>query len=136
MWLKKEFILGVLLLLPGFFAASQVQEPPYLKYLNHPWVDSTIKSMTMEEKVGQLIWIAGFANREVGYDVEISNQIKKYGIGGVIFFQGIAPKQAQMINNFRQVAKVPPIIAIDGEWGLGMRIEGIEDFPLDRKSVV
>lgn len=129
MLLKKIYILGAFLLFTGIFAFSQMQEPPYLKYIDHPWVDSTLKTMTMEEKVGQLIWIASFANREVGYDVEISNQIKKYGIGGVIFFQGMAPKQAQMINTFRQVAKIPPIIAIDGEWGLGMRIEGIEDFP-------
>ncbi len=129
MWLHKKFLFAILCFTPGIFAFSQITEPPFLKYMNHPWVDSTLKTMTIEEKIGQLIWIAGFANREVRYDVEISNQVKKYGIGGVIFFQGIAPKQAQMINNFREVTKIPPLIAIDGEWGLGMRIEGISDFP-------
>jgi len=129
MWLKNNYMLAILLLAPLSFTSSQVVDPPFLKYLNHPWVDSTMKTMTIEEKVGQLIWIAVYSNRDVGYDVEISNQIKEYGIGGVVFFQGFASKQAQMINTFREMAKVPPIIAIDGEWGLGMRITGIPGFP-------
>jgi len=129
MKLRFRCLILFLLTLPAISGLAQQAEPVYLKYLNHPWVDSTMKTLSLEEKIGQLIWIAGFANREVGYDVQISNQVKEYGIGGVIFFQGLAAKQAQMINNFRDVAKVPPIIAIDGEWGLGMRIEGIEGFP-------
>lgn len=122
-------ILTVAILLSAIAAAAQSADPPFLKYAEHPWVDSVMKSLTAEERIGQLIWIAGFANRGISYDVEISNMVGKYGIGGVIFFQGNAPKQVEMINYFREVSKVPPLIAIDGEWGLGMRLEEIEDFP-------
>lgn len=108
---------------------AQNQDPPFLIYTNHPWVDSLMKSLTLEQKIGQLIWIDAFANRDIGYDVSVSRTIEKYGIGGVIFFQGNAPKQAQMINHFRDISVIPPIIAIDGEWGIGMRVENIEGFP-------
>jgi beta-N-acetylhexosaminidase len=119
---------GIMFITPAILC-SQPLDPPFLQYTNHPWVDSIMKNLTLEEKVGQLIWIAGFANRGIGYDVEISSTIEKYGIGGVIFFQGDAPKQAQMINHFREISKVPPIIAIDGEWGVGMRVEAVPGFP-------
>lgn len=122
-------ILFWLLILPGLPLHSQASDPPYLKYTDHPWVDSVMKSLTAEEKIGQLIWIAAFANREIGYDVNISDVVKRYGIGGVIFFQGNAAKQAQMINHFREISKVPPLIAIDGEWGIGMRLEEVPGFP-------
>jgi len=111
------------------FINAQKSDPPFLKYMNHPWVDSVLNSLTTEERVAQLIWIAAFSNRDLGYDVDLSNQIKKTGIGGVIFFQGQAEKQAEMINYFRQISKVPPIIVTDGEWGLGMRLDGVEKFP-------
>jgi beta-N-acetylhexosaminidase len=109
--------------------SAQKSDPPFLKYLNHPWVDSVLKSLTPEEQVAQLIWIAGFSNGDISYDVSISNQIKKTGVGGVIFFQDQAVKQSEMINYFRQISKVPPMIATDGEWGIGMRLQGVIKFP-------
>ncbi len=125
----KSITLVWLLMLTSLTLKSQSTDPPYLKYINHPWVDSVMKSLSVEEKIGQLIWIAAFANRDIGYDVNISSTIEKYGIGGVIFFQGNALKQAQMINHFREKTKVPPLIAIDGEWGVGMRLEDVPGFP-------
>jgi beta-N-acetylhexosaminidase len=109
--------------------SAQKPDPPFLKYLNHPWVDSVLKTLSTEEKVAQLIWIAGFSNRDISYDVDISNQILKTGVGGVIFFQNQAVKQAEMINYFRQISKVPPMIASDGEWGIGMRLQEVIKFP-------
>ena len=118
-----------LLLLCTWKVNAQRTDPPFLQYLNHPWVDSVMKSLSDEEKICQLIWIAGFVDRDIAYDVETSNLIKKYGFGGVIFFEGNAPRQAEMINYFRSVSIVPPMIAIDGEWGIGMRLENVAKFP-------
>jgi len=108
---------------------AQNSEPPFLKYLNHPWVDSVLKSLTPEEKIAQLIWISAYSNRGIDYDAEISNTVKSFSPGGFVFFQGTPRKQIEMINYFRKISKVPPIVAIDAEWGPGMRLEGIERFP-------
>ncbi|MCK7540378.1 MAG: hypothetical protein MZV63_60545 [Marinilabiliales bacterium] len=83
-------IISLSLALSGIRISSQVIQPTFLRYLNHPWVDSVMKSLTIEEKVGQLMWMAAFADRDISYDAELSEQIKKYGIGGIIFFQGNA----------------------------------------------
>ena len=121
-------ILGLSLAINGIIYAQR-SDPPFLKYLNHPWVDSVLKSLTIEEQVAQLIWIPAYSNREIGYDVDLSNSIKRTGVGGVVFFQDQALVQSEMINYFRQISKVPLMIAMDGEWGIGMRLLGVVKFP-------
>lgn len=108
---------------------AQYSDPPFIRYLNHPWVDSVLKSLTPEEKAAQLIWIAAYSDRNIDYDVELSTTIESVKPGGLVFFQGTAHKQASMINYFRKISKISPLIAIDAEWGPGMRLDGIEKFP-------
>ena len=108
---------------------SQQSEPPFLKYMNHPWVDSVLKTLTIDQQIAQCIWIAGYSNRDVAHEVEISDIIRKYGVGGIVFFQGTAEKQAELTNYYQKISKVPLIISLDAEWGVGMRLENVEKFP-------
>jgi beta-N-acetylhexosaminidase len=108
---------------------AQNEDPPFLKYVEHPWVDSVFKSLSLEERVAQLVWVAVFSNRDMAYDVSLSNLIQKNKPGGIIFFQDQPAKQAEMINYFRQTSKVPLMVVTDGEWGLGMRLAGVVPFP-------
>lgn len=110
-------------------AAAQNGEPPFLKFLNHPWVDSVMKSLSTEQKIGQLIWVAAFSNRDLAHEVWLSDQIRKNGIGGVIFFQDKPVHQAEMVNYFTTISKVPLMVVTDGEWGLGMRLQDVVRFP-------
>ena len=55
--------------------------------------------------------------------------VEKYGVGGIIFFQGGPVRQAHMINQFQQLSKVPLMISLDGEWGLKMRLDSTVRFP-------
>src|SRR4030042_364025 len=111
----------------GVFA--QKTDPPFLQYLNHPWVDSVFNALSPEERIAQLIWIDAYSNREIGHEVYISNVIKKTGAGGVIFFEGYTGRQTEMLNYFQSISRVPLIIAEDGEWGLGMRLAEVDKFP-------
>jgi beta-glucosidase-like glycosyl hydrolase/CubicO group peptidase (beta-lactamase class C family) len=108
---------------------AQQSDPPFLKYLNHPWVDSVMSSLNDEERVAQLIWVAAFSNRDISHEVYLSDLIRKTGIGGVIFFQDNARRQSEMINYFRNISKVPLMVVTDGEWGIGMRLENVIKFP-------
>ncbi|NMC41057.1 MAG: serine hydrolase [Bacteroidales bacterium] len=127
---KKTSILLVLLLTCLHIkSVAQKTDPPFLKHLNEPWVDSVLNSLTTEEKIGQLLWLPAYSNRGIDYDVALSEIVRKYKPGGLIFFQGTAEKQAELINHLRKVSKVPPVIALDAEWGPGMRLSGIEKFP-------
>lgn len=127
----KRILIFTLLIICVLFnrAIAQQKEPPFLKFINHPWVDSVMKTLSPGERIAQLIWVAAFSDRDISYDVELSNMIRDNNIGGVIFFRGNTPKQSEMINYFRTISRVPPIIAIDGEWGIGMRLENVIKFP-------
>jgi beta-glucosidase-like glycosyl hydrolase/CubicO group peptidase (beta-lactamase class C family) len=108
---------------------AQKADPPFLKYINHPWVDSVLNTLSLEKRIAQLIWVAAFPTNDIEHEVYLSNLITKSGIGGIIFFEGQAQKQTEMINYFRKISQVPLLIVTDGEWGLGMRLEGIVKFP-------
>lgn len=110
-------------------SSAQKSEPSFLQYINHPWVDSIANSLTLEEKIAQSIWVAAYSNRDVKHEVELAEIIKQYHVGGFLFFQGTAEKQVEMINYFQSISKVPMTFTIDGEWGVGMRLTGVESFP-------
>ena len=108
---------------------AQLIDPPFLKYMNHPWVDSVLKTLSTEQQIAQCIWIAGYSDRDVAHEVEISDIIKKYGIGGIVFFRGTSEKQAELTNYYQKISGVPLLITQDAEWGVGMRLLDVEKFP-------
>jgi beta-N-acetylhexosaminidase len=108
---------------------SQPSEPQFIKYMNSPWVDSVMMSLSTEQQIAQCFWVAGYSNHDVSHEVEISDIIRKYNIGGIVFFQGTAAKQAELTNYYQKISKVPLLIALDAEWGIGMRLDNVEKFP-------
>ena len=129
MLLRKLSIILTFILISIGAIKSQSADPPFLKYMNHPWVDSVMKTLSIDQQIAQCIWIAGYSNRDVAHEVEISDIIRKYGVGGIIFFQGTASKQAELTNFYQKISKVPLLISLDAEWGVGMRIENVDRFP-------
>ncbi|EON76448.1 Beta-hexosaminidase [Lunatimonas lonarensis] len=93
------------------------------------WVEEAYLSLSLEEKIAQLIMIPVYSNKDKVHIDSVSNLVKRYRIGGMIFFQGGPVRQAQMINRFQQESKVPLMISIDGEWGLAMRLDSTLRFP-------
>lgn len=92
------------------------------------WVDSVYYSMSMERRVGQLL------NVRVNYPnkaclPEIQSLIKDYGIGGVTFFRTDSEKLLEQTNQYQSISEVPLMVAIDGEWGLGMRLNDGISYP-------
>ncbi len=93
------------------------------------WVDSTFKTMSLDQKIGQFFMVAAYSNRDERHNSQISNLVTQHHIGGVIFFQGSPYRQAVLTNRFQQASAVPLFIGIDGEWGLGMRLDSTVSFP-------
>jgi len=113
------------------FVNAQRPEP-FVKMDNYGqqvWVDSTLKAMTIDEKIGQLFMIQAYSNRDAKHQAEVAKLIKKYKVGGLVFFQGTPKKQAEMTNFFQEVSDLPLLIAFDGEWGLDMRLDNTYRFP-------
>ena len=91
------------------------------------WVDSTIQNLTLEEQIAQLIWIP--VSNVPKQQEEALKIIKKYNVGGVIFFKNKTDNVVTLINQFQHTAKIPLMIAIDAEWGPGMRLTDTMRFP-------
>jgi beta-N-acetylhexosaminidase len=127
MMLRRLLFIPVLFI--PFLISAQKSDPPFIRYLNHPWVDSVFNSLNTQEKIAQLVWVAGFASGDIAHEAWLNKQITTNGIGGIIFFSGEAGRQSEMINYYNRISKVPVIFAIDGEYGLGMRLENVEKFP-------
>ena len=103
-------------------------QPPFLGYQSN-WVDSLMNNMNMEEKIGQLIMVAGYTNESSANETELIRLIREYHIGGVCFFQGGPVRQAKLTNYLQENSKIPLLIAMDAEWGLAMRLDSTIKYP-------
>lgn len=93
------------------------------------WVDSIMDNMSIDEKIGQLFMVQAYSNKDEKHYNAIENLIEKYHIGGLIFMQGTALKQAQLTNKYQSISKTPLLIGLDAEWGLNMRLKNTFRFP-------
>ncbi|MEK6476433.1 glycoside hydrolase family 3 N-terminal domain-containing protein [Catalinimonas sp. 4WD22] len=131
--LKRLLLLGCMAILTAF-ASVQAQEtsqstPPFLQYTHSPWVDSVFNSLSQEERIAQLIVAAAYSNRDATHMQELQTLVREQKIGGFIFFQGGPGRQARMINNLQAASDVPLLIAMDAEWGIGMRLDSTINYP-------
>lgn len=93
------------------------------------WVDSVYHQLSLEERIGQLFMVAAYSGGEKENSAYIQSLIDKHQIGGLIFMQGTPEAQAKLTNAYQHSAQVPLLIAMDAEWGLGMRLTGVKDLP-------
>ncbi len=128
MKLKISFLLIVALFF-GTNILAQEQKPPFLEYQNSKWVDSIMENLTPNERIAQLIMVAAYSNRGAEHKQEILKLIREQKVGGLIFFQGDARTQADLMNDYQLVSEVPLLGAIDAEWGLGMRLDNTISYP-------
>ena len=124
MILRKSTLIALFLLVA---ACTNAQE-------SKRWADSVIKTLTPDERIAQLIMVRlssiDTRTRIVSfYDTTVERDIKKFNIGGICLFQGGPVKQANLVNYFQSIAKTPILIAIDGETGLGMRMDSVYNLP-------
>ncbi len=93
------------------------------------WVDSVYGSLSKKQRIAQLMIIRAHSNKGQGHIDSVAADIKKYNVGGLCFFQGGPVRQAKLTNYYQFIAKTPLLITIDGEWGLGMRLDSVISFP-------
>jgi beta-N-acetylhexosaminidase len=122
------FLLSVLIHFYIMNPAYSQQDSPFTGN-RQQWVDSLMSEMTLKEKVGQLFMVAAYSNRDSVHTNEIKKLIRDHHIGGLIFFQGGPLRQAVLTNEYQEISGVPLLIAMDAEWGLGMRLDSTIRYP-------
>ena len=126
---KKYAVLSMLV----FGAATQVnaQQKSYLQTLAEPnaWVDSVLNKMSKRDKVAQMFFIRALTNADKKYEDSVGKVIRRARIGGLVFFQGGPGRQANLTSTYQKNARVPLLVTLDGEWGLGMRLDSTVSYP-------
>jgi beta-glucosidase-like glycosyl hydrolase/CubicO group peptidase (beta-lactamase class C family) len=122
----KKLLLSLCLFLCA--TATWAQDNPFPNH-NARWVDSLMATMSLDEKIGQLLMPRGnFTN--VPYDRDkLLQWVKEYKIGGFVFFANQPTRQAMMVNELQALSRIPLFVGMDLEWGLTMRLDSTVRYP-------
>src|SRR5215203_3634710 len=117
----------------GAFASQQSpvsQLTPSRKSLD--FAEKRVKKMSVDEKIGQLVHVginARFANQDSAFFQELKRYVVGDKIGGVIFFGAPIYETTHIANRMQEAAKLPLLMSLDAETGIGMRFEDATNFP-------
>src|ERR1700683_1147678 len=116
-------------------------DPNATKAPSSRWVDETLRRMTLEEKLGQMLVVYYFgnfiSNKSPEYE-ELAREVDDQHVGGLLLGTKRAPlgierggvyQAAVLGNDMQQRAKIPLIIGADFERGTAMRIDEGTSFP-------
>ena len=99
------------------------------KNAQQKWVDSVYNSLTEDQRIAQLMVIRAHSNLGAAHVAKVEQDIRQYNVGALCFFQGGPMRQAMLTNQYQKIAQTPLMVTIDGEWGLGMRLDSVLKFP-------
>jgi beta-N-acetylhexosaminidase len=128
-------LLLIAILLINSVAPAAAQAPvKKLEPSEKAWkfADKMLKKMSVEEKIGQLVHVginARFANQDSDYFQELKRNVVEDKIGGIILFGAPIYESTHMVNRMQENAKIPLLISLDAETGIGMRFFDAANFP-------
>lgn len=135
MRLSASFTLIFAILLSSFSAFAQTKttaKPFALSEKSLKKADKMLKKMTVEEKVGQLVHIginARYLNQDSPEYIELKRQVVENKLGGIVLFGAPIYESVHLVNRMQEAAKIPLLISLDAETGIGMRFSDAENFP-------
>lgn len=116
--MKKLISLIIILTISSQFIFAQKVDKKSEK-----WVEKTLKSLTLREKVGQMInfrMSGEFSNINSEKFAEYRREILENKIGGFTVYRGESNAIASLTNEMQKMSKLPLLIAADYERGLRM----------------
>ncbi len=125
----KHLVFFILLISP-LISIAQTQSS-FINSLDNPndWVDAVFRKLSKRERIAQLFMVRAHTDKGKAFEDSIAKLIRKERIGGLVFFQGGPARQAVLTNRYQSVSKVPLLISMDAEWGLGMRLDSTISYP-------
>jgi beta-N-acetylhexosaminidase len=129
-----KFLLSLILVFGLFTSAFAQTAQPRLwpSKKAEEFAAKQVKKMSVEEKVGQLIHVginARFANQDSAFYKDLKRQVVDNKVGGIIFFGAPIYETTILANRMQETAKLPLLMSLDAETGIGMRFEDATNFP-------
>jgi beta-N-acetylhexosaminidase len=126
--MKRVCYIAMLVLIRASLARAQFQLTP----AQQSWVDETLAKMSLDEKIGQVMFPAAtgvFTNQESGAFQKIEENIQRYHVGGYHLEGGDPATASMLITRLQQLAAIPLLITADFEGGAGYQMPGATRFP-------
>lgn len=92
------------------------QQETYAQYLDHPWVDSVLLSLSQEELKAQSLWIRTDPLEKLDDLMELALSVKDQGLGGLIVQAEPGEQMGELLNFFSSLGSLPPVLALEGRW--------------------
>jgi beta-glucosidase-like glycosyl hydrolase len=129
--LKNRYCFTIIIALNFIALTAFAQKGSYIESLKtkNRWVDSVYDKLSRRQRVAQLLFVRAHTNKGRAYEDSVAQVIKDQQVGGLVFFQGGPVRQAALTNRYQKLANVPLLISMDGEWGLGMRLDSTISYP-------
>jgi len=119
-----KYKISFILFLVFSLSANAQKSEDFIPFINsqHEWVDSVYKKLSKRERIAQLFMVRAHSNLGQKYIDSVGKVVRKEKLGGIVLFQGGPIRHSILINEYQKYSKVPLLVALDGEWGLGMRM--------------
>ncbi len=115
--MKRSFPPAILILLLCLFSSSiSGQQRFYSQYLDHPWVDSILSTLSREEKIAQSLWVLAGPEVRLNEILDGARSIRDHGLGGLIFTEGPNERMQELADYSRSHSSIAPLIALEGRW--------------------
>lgn len=128
-----KYFLGILLSLASCQSLFGQYQPEHLTKAQQraakKWTNTTYRSLSQDEKIGQLFIVALYTNKGEDFITNIRKIVEEDKIGGLILMQDDAAREINLVNEFQSRSKVPLMIGMDAEWGVYQRIPTAHKFP-------
>jgi len=100
-----------------------------INYNGEKWVDSILRTMTVDEKIGQLFMVPALSRANEANFQQLLLTVRQYHVGGIIFLRGGPQRQVNLTSRLQAASKIPLLISMDAETGPGMRLDSMLSFP-------
>src|SRR6266550_5739196 len=121
-------------LIPIFLLAALLSITAAAADSKDRWVERTLRSMTLDEKIGQMLLtgspIGGFRNLDSADFQQVQKDIEQFHVGGIHLYAGDPAAIALSINAMQRLAKIPLFTTENFEGGAGYVLYGATRFPL------
>ncbi|MFA9390894.1 MAG: glycoside hydrolase family 3 N-terminal domain-containing protein [Prolixibacteraceae bacterium] len=109
------------------YATSELSE---FAKRHHVWTDSVLSTMSLKEKIGQLIMVTSVPSQGQKNEKQLLAWIENQHVGGVLFLKTSPQELSSRAKSYQLASKVPLFIAIDGENGLSFRMDSVVEYPV------
>ncbi len=132
--LKKTAPAGLLALLLAALspAGGRPSSLPVSEDAAAEWAARTLASLTLEQKIGQMICVDIAGGYIADDDPRLASWVKlarDSGVGGFVLYGGTPKDVAHLLNRLQKEARIPILMAADFEGGPGQQIAGATEFP-------